>query len=105
MGGCTSWARPPQSIFQGFLVWIATTAGCSSRSCGRTTLIFDLHLLGFAPRLVLQLEQLEVDPALREQLLVRPRLAQLTLVQDEDLVHVLDRRQAMRNRDGRALGH
>ena len=31
------------------------------------------------PALVLQLEQLEVDPALREQLLVRARLAQLPL--------------------------
>ena len=41
-------------------------------------------------------------PALGQQLLVRARLAQLALVQHQDLVHVLDRRQPVRDRDGRA---
>src|SRR4029079_18752972 len=54
---------------------------------------------------VLELEQPEVDAALREQLLMCAGLAQLPLVQDEDLVHVLDGRQAMRDRNRRAAGH
>src|SRR5262249_41269487 len=41
--------------------------------------------------LVLELEQLVVDSAESEQLLVRPRLAYDTLVEDQDPVHVLDR--------------
>ena len=44
-------------------------------------------------------------PALREQLLVRARLAQLALVQHQDLVHVLDGRQPVRDGDRRAAGH
>src|SRR3954467_2688209 len=49
---------------------------------------------------VLQLVQLEVDPALGEELLVRARFPQVPLVQDEDLVHVLDGGKAMGDRDG-----
>ena len=58
-----------------------------------------------AGALVLQLEQPEVDAALRQQLLVRARLAQLAFVQHEDLVHVLDRRQPVRDGDRRPAGH
>ena len=54
---------------------------------------------------VLQLIQLEVDAALRQQLLVGARFAQLALVQDEDLVHVLDGRQPVRDGDRRAACH
>src|SRR5205823_12691597 len=54
---------------------------------------------------VLQLEQLEVNPTRRQQLLVRPRLAQPALVQHQNLVHVLNRRQAMRDRDRRSPRH
>ena len=36
---------------------------------------------------------------------MRARLAQLPLVQDEDLVHVLDRREAVRDGDRRAARH
>ena len=54
---------------------------------------------------ILQLEQLEVNPALRQQFLVRAGLAQLSLVQHEDLVHVLDRREPVRDRDRRSAGH
>ena len=56
-------------------------------------------------RLVLQLEQLEVNAALREQFLVRPRLADLSFVQHQNLVHVLDRRKPMGDGDRRPAGH
>src|SRR5687768_2680479 len=46
---------------------------------------------------ILELIQLEVDAALGEQGLVAAGLAQVPLVQDEDLVHVLDRREPVRD--------
>jgi 3D (Asp-Asp-Asp) domain-containing protein len=49
--------------------------------------------------------QLVVDAPLGQQFLVRADLPELPLVQDEELVHVLDRREAMGNGDGRAPGH
>ena len=57
------------------------------------------------PLLVLELEliQLVVDPPPRQQLLVGSRLPQLPLVQDQDLVHVLDGREPMRDRDASSV--
>src|SRR5262249_27079229 len=52
--------------------------------------------------LVLELIELVVDPAKGEQLLVRAGFAQVPFVQDEDLVHVLDRRQPVGDGDRRA---
>ena len=51
-----------------------------------------IHLL----ILVLQLIQLEVHPAVRQQFLVRPHLADLPLMHDDDLVRTLHRRQPVR---------
>src|SRR5678816_1272608 len=42
---------------------------------------------------ILQLEQLEVDAAPGQQILMGALLAQHALVEDEDLIHVLDGRQ------------
>src|SRR5687767_3060414 len=56
-------------------------------------------------RLELQLVEAVINSARREQLLVRARLAELPLVQDEDAVHPLDGREAMGNRDGGTTVH
>ena len=55
--------------------------------------------------LVLQLEQLEVNAPRREERLVAPLLADSALVQDENLVHVLDGGEPMRDGDGGAAVH
>ena len=55
--------------------------------------------------LVLQLIQPVVDAALGQELLVGARLAQRAAVQDEDVVHVLDGRQPVRDGDRRAARH
>ena len=68
-------------------------------SSARSSSFFLLH------RLVLQLEQLEVDAALGQQLLMRALLAHDALVQHQDLVHVLDRRQAVGDGDRRPARH
>ena len=47
--------------------------------------------------LVLQLIELVVDAALREQLLVRAHLADLPLMHNDDLVGALNGREAMRD--------
>src|SRR6516164_2688266 len=54
---------------------------------------------------ILELEQLEVDSALSEQRLVGALLAQAALVDDENLVHVLDGREAVRDRYRGSSGH
>ena len=62
-------------------------------------------LAGRSWSLVLELVEAVVDAAPGQQLLVRARLAQLALVQHQDRVHVLDRRQPVRDRDRRPPGH
>jgi hypothetical protein len=51
---------------------------------------------------VLQLVELPVEAAMRQELLVGAALAQLALVHDEDGVRALDGREAMGNQDGGA---
>jgi 3D (Asp-Asp-Asp) domain-containing protein len=55
--------------------------------------------------LVLQLIEAPVDAPARQQILVGAHLAQLALVQHEDVVHVLDRREPVGNGNRRAAGH
>src|SRR5437016_8230323 len=53
--------------------------------------------VGPASGLVLQLEQLEVNPPARQQFLVRSDLPQAPFVEHQDLIHVLNRRETMGN--------
>src|SRR5687768_7895086 len=55
--------------------------------------------------LELQLVEAVVDASLREELLMRSRLAELTLVHDQDPVHALNRRQPVRDGDRRPASH
>jgi hypothetical protein len=57
------------------------------------------------PIFELQLIQAMVDAALSKQFLVCAGFAELALVQDEDAVHVLDRRETMSDRNGRTPSH
>src|SRR5687767_8265729 len=58
-------------------------------------------------RAVFELKLIEavVQATCGEQFLMGARFAQLTFVQDEDAVHILNRRQAMRDGDRRAAAH
>src|SRR5690606_11790094 len=53
----------------------------------------------------LELVEPGVEAAAGEKRLVRALLAQLAVVQDQDAVRVPDRRQSMRNNDGRPAAH
>src|SRR5512144_1112639 len=54
---------------------------------------------------ILQFEQLEVNTTLSEEGLMRALFAQAPLVQHQNLIHVLDRRQSVRHGDGGAFRH
>ena len=61
-------------------------------------------LIGRALIAVLELVEPLVEAALGQQLLVRAAIAQLAPVEDQDAVHVLDRRQPVGDHDGRPAG-
>src|SRR4029450_9929488 len=60
---------------------------------------------GGFPDGVLKFEEFVIDPALREELLVTSSLAESAFVQDENFVHVLNGRQAVRDSYRRTPGH
>src|ERR1700688_1723865 len=68
----------------------------------KVKLAFQLQVLLPPFALVLQLEQLEIDAAFREQLLMGAGLAHPPLVKDQDLVHVLDGGETVGDGDRRA---
>src|SRR3954469_22658800 len=94
---CRATGTPPRgSASTSTADWFAYDERCdaSSRPANRRSrkrwpfirLLLDQLLV-----LELQLIQPVVNAAVRQQFLVRSRLAQLTLVEDDDAIHVLDR--------------
>jgi len=83
--------------------WLAGNAAATAISNG-LNMLFPAGERFFVRSVNHYVDRIE-DPTLREQLLMGARFAQLPVVQHQDLVHILDRRQPVRDRDRRAPGH